>query len=590
MKKDRKPSAQGMMASVVTITVMLLFSVAAVVMYYLTGYLPLLLSGVVFVIPALVNLVLYIPIPRNKLKPEPAIPSDEGETPEKKRFFKKITDGIIKVLRKIGFGFKTAVWYLKTKRTAVTAILVALAVAGANYVYWISVKLTSTYTLTVYVPLVLAGMFVVFIVLEKWCRHVTAAGIAKVVIGNLKGVLAVGKFIWLAFAVSTAFCLLGFFDITKYLIILLTVYFIYFTVFTVLGASVRLIRAEFDTNPDLSVPLPGQKGENMNIISYLEENTGITMRSLWSMRIIKMTVPYAVMACVGVLWLSTGIVQIEASQHGALYRLGKLSDTPLEPGLHFTLPWPVDSVEIYDTDTVKEVTVGYVAEESADNYWTKDHGTNEYKLLLGGGEELVSINLRIHYKINDLMSYLKNSAAPVSLLESAAYEIVTERTIVTDLDTMLSTDRAAFTESFKQELTERVSDFKTGIEVVSVIIESIHPPVEIANIYQQIISAEIYADQLILEAEDTAEVTVTDATREYYKTVNGAKASSLESVANAKASVAEFMASVEADKSYSDAYRYYKYLKAIESAYADAKLVIVGDGVDSSNLYLGNIN
>ncbi len=46
------------------------------------------------------------------------------------------------------------------------------------------------------------------------------------------------------------------------------------------------------------------------------------------------------------------------------------------------------------------------------------------------------------------------------------------------------------------------------------------------------------------------------------------------------------MASVESD---SPDYRYYKYLEALQKAYEYPSLVIVGDGVDSSHLYLGKI-
>ena len=45
------------------------------------------------------------------------------------------------------------------------------------------------------------------------------------------------------------------------------------------------------------------------------------------------------------------------------------------------------------------------------------------------------------------------------------------------------------------------------------------------------------------------------------------------------------MAGVAADSKYSDAYRYYKYMKAISEAYGGARLVIVGKGIDSSNIY-----
>ena len=62
-----------------------------------------------------------------------------------------------------------------------------------------------------------------------------------------------------------------------------------------------------------------------------------------------------------------------------------------------------------------------------------------------------------------------------------------------------------------------------------------------------------------------------------------------EKLAAAKASVTEFMASVEAYNASSDAYKYQKYLAAVRKAYGNANLVILGNGVDQSAIYFGNI-
>ena len=591
MKTSKRPVSVGIAVTAVTIGVTVLSAAAVMVLYFLTGYLPLLLAGIVIFMPAVINLLLFISAPADNVQNTSVTPSETVAEPEyKKPFIKRILHALWRFICKIGRGLRAVFRFIKKKRTVIVACVIALTIAALNYLYWVSVSFNNTHTLKVYVPFVTAVLFIAFIVLEKWAKHAETDGLYKVIVGNIKGVLTVGKFIWLLIAVATTLILLGLIDLTKITVVLVTVYFVYFTVMTVIALAGRLIKQEFGTHPDIAVPLPGQKGEKFDIIGYLEQNTGITMRSLWSMQIIKKTVPYAVMATALVLWLSTGIVQIESNQKGALYRVGKLNDKALEPGIHLTLPWPIDKVEIYDTETVKEVTIGYSAQDVSSNLWTEAHGENEYKLLLGGGNELVSMNLRVHYKIGDVISYLQNSAAPVSLLESAAYEIVTARTIVSDLDSMLAADREAFSESFKSELAERVKEYDIGVEVVSVIVESIHPPVDIADIYQQIISAGIQAEKLRLDAEAKAGVTVTTAEKEYYSAVNGAEADSLKSIADAKASVSEFMASLEADKSYSDAYRYYKYLNAIKSAYKDAKLVIVGEDVDSSNIYLGKIN
>jgi hypothetical protein len=94
---------------------------------------------------------------------------------------------------------------------------------------------------------------------------------------------------------------------------------------------------------------------------------------------------------------------------------------------------------------------------------------------------------------------------------------------------------------------------------------------------------------MILMAQGYAAKTVAGAESSKNGTVSAAQIDYVTKLANAKAEVAEFMAGVEADKAYPSSYRYYKYLAAIGEAYGNAKLVIVGEGIDSSNIYFGSI-
>ena len=303
----------------------------------------------------------------------------------------------------------------------------------------------------------------------------------------------------------------------------------------------------------------------------------------------KKLLPPAILALVLVMWLSTGFVQIEAYQQGALFRLGKLHPKLLEPGFHMTLPWPFDSVDVYDTQSVSKMAIGYVPEGAQDNIWTESHGGEEYRLLLGGGAEIVSINLVVEYRISDLMHYIRSSAAPESLLQAQAYEIITARTISTDLDALLAADREVFAESFREELTAQLSQYNTGLEVVNVVLESIHPPVEIAYIYQDMISAGIDAEYLRIYAHNSANRYIMTAKEAATKAVAEAQANKLKAVGDAQAAVTEFMAAVSADSQYSYPYRFQKYMEAITKAYGNATLIIAGEGVDSRNIYIGSL-
>jgi regulator of protease activity HflC (stomatin/prohibitin superfamily) len=305
---------------------------------------------------------------------------------------------------------------------------------------------------------------------------------------------------------------------------------------------------------------------------------------------VKSVIPYAFIAALLILWGSSGVVQIESSERGALYRFGKLADEPLSAGIHLTLPWPFDRVEVYETGKVQQLSVGYISDESIDNLWTAEHGTEEHRLLLGGGEELVSVNLRIEYRIGDLHAYLKNNAAPEATLQAMAYEALTMRTIGTDLDTLLSTDRVAFADDMCAELRAGVIERGLGLEVVGVVLESIHPPVEIAEIYQKLVSAGIDAERIILLAEAYAAEKVITAETGKLTLIGEATAEKNLALAKAHGSVAEFLAAVEADTAYPDFYRYEKYLAAIADAYGNATIVLVGEGVNTQNIYIGNLS
>ncbi|MBO5327179.1 MAG: protease modulator HflK [Clostridia bacterium] len=608
-KRSQKTIAPPRLAALATALCLVACAVGSILLYVKVLYLPVLLVGLMVFLPAVIDLLLLIPLGQKKEKESVAAAEAEqdGEQTEGKRF-RAVLDWIKALLRRAVRGV-CDLWF--DSRAAVMATLTVLLTAGVNVAFWLMVKSAAIpVNLGYHIPVILVVAFIFFIVLEKWCKHAgdaqrrnlseertehdesgTVDLYHQAVLHSLRGALSVGKVALLIVAIALTVKLLGYFDLTKIAVILIGVLFAYETLFLLISLGVRVIRKEMNVAPELSIPMPGLGGEDLGVISYLEKNTGITMRSLWSIRLIKTVLPYSLIGIFLLLWGFSGVVKIEAYQQGAHYRLGKLQEETLQPGLHMTLPWPFDRVEVYDTEVVGNMTIGYASEQRADNIWTESHSGEEYQLLLGGGKELVSINLRIAYQIDDLQAYLKSSASPESLLQAAAYEAVTARTIVTDLETLLATDRAAFAQSFKEELIARIEPYHTGIAVADVVLESIHPPVGIvAEIYQELISAEIRAQKIVLEAQAKANVTVIEAQTSCEYKLASAMIQKQNSEAAARSEVAEFMASVEADQAYRETYRYYKYLQAITEAYSDAKVVIVGDGIDTKNIYIGNVS
>jgi len=442
---------------------------------------------------------------------------------------------------------------------------------------------------------VLLFIFVVLVIVDKILANTSEEDEgAACLAASARSYIVASRIALILTAVCEAVKLLGFYDLQNIVNVMLCVIFFYCLLFLIVSYAVRAIKRELLSHPEISVPVPFFGHSDLSLSGYLEKNTGISMRSLFSIGLIRRIFPIAFCAGLLLLWLSTGLVEIAPYEEGAVYRFGVLREGFLKPGLNLVLPYPIDKVERYETGTVKSVTIGYIGSTDADVVWTEAHSGEEFKLLLGDGNQLVSVNLRIEYKINDLSSYLKFSNSPEKLLEASAYELITSEIVSTDLETLLSVDRGEFSEEFHELLSEKLTSLgsspigtSTGIEVVSVALESIHPPVAVAGKYQELISAGISAEKALLDAKGYASRTKAEAEASRDSLISSALAEKYTKIAEAEGAVAEFMASVEADSLYSTTYRNMKYLNALSAAYGGSKLVIVGDGIDTSRIWLG---
>ena len=444
-------------------------------------------------------------------------------------------------------------------------------------------------SVTYYHLVMLVVVFILSLIADKFLKHREEEnGAVKAVMRSARAFLNVSKVLAVLYTVHAVLLLIGVYDSSAILLVVLSVLFYYCAVMILVSLSVRLIRKELASYPLVVILLPFVAGgkDELSVLSFLEENTGITLKNLWSLKFLKKVIPFAVLA-VGVLfWLSTGIVYVESHQRGVVYRFGSLKEQPLAPGLHFTLPYPFDKTEVIDTEPVRSVLVGFTSGSGTSNVWTE--GTDD-RFLLGSGDEIVALNIRVEYKIGDVVSYVTKSSAPENVVRAFAYELATDRTMNTDLDTLLAVDREAFASKFLADLRDRVRKSGNGIEVVSVVMESIHPPVEVASVYQQSIAVGIDADRIIKEANGKAAVKLHEAEMDRNRVISTADTFYYRKTAEAKAAVSDFMASVGAYKDYKDAYTYYKYLNAIGSAYQNSNLVIIGEGVDGSRIYWGTL-
>jgi len=213
-------------------------------------------------------------------------------------------------------------------------------------------------------------------------------------------------------------------------------------------------------------------------------------------------------------------------------------------------------------------------------------------LLLGNGNEMAAVNLKVMYVISDLYAYIKTCTHPEAVLNGAAYNALMSRTINTTLDSFLSVDRNSLSVSVLEELSRFCAVENLGVSVVQVIVESIHPPVDIADVYQNVVSASVDKTTLITRAQGYAAAKVIEAHKQSRIAIEQARAMQYHKISDAQKETAVFYAAGEAYRVSGGSYELAKQLDVYEKIISGNKVYVFSPGMENSlsSFIIGKVN
>jgi regulator of protease activity HflC (stomatin/prohibitin superfamily) len=330
--------------------------------------------------------------------------------------------------------------------------------------------------------------------------------------------------------------------------------------------------------PDFSKTTAGSEG----VLDSEEIKLNFSLKSLYTMKYTMRVLPGLFLALGFVLFLSTTVFVVHPHQQAAVYRSGRLERSSIVgEGIHFKPPWPIGRVEIHDVYRINSLQIGYVAFDDPGFLWTQFHG-GDHLLLLGNGNEKVTVNMRIMYNISDLYAYITTSVNPRVILSAAAYEALLDRTVTTTLDAFLNIDRSSLSVSIKEELSQFSARERLGLSVVQIIIEGIHPPAEVAEVYQMVISASIDKNTIITGAETEAERRLIDADRQSRSIVNYAQARQYYRISAAMQEMTVFHAAAEAHSINPESFEMSRYLEIFERIIGNSNVYVFSQGMEDN--------
>ena len=334
------------------------------------------------------------------------------------------------------------------------------------------------------------------------------------------------------------------------------------------------------------------------IAQRLRGQLGIDISRSWAVAYARSAAPPVALFLLLVAWGISGVTRIELGQRGAYERFGAPAAV-LKPGLHMVLPWPFGRVRAIEYGVVHAVMVGAAPgtaaaadtstadgdpPSSANRLWD-DAGGSDMAYLIASRSgtresfETVSAGIRVLYRIGlddaSAQRALYSLADPDGLVRSLSGGLLARFFAARTLTEVLGARREQVADQLRSALQAQLDARHSGLEVVSLVVEAMHPPGGAAQAYRSVQAAQITASTRIAEERGMAQGTLSMAARDAHDAEDNGQATAAEVVSAARADRTRSDADALAYKAGGEAFLLERYLGILRQVLAKSPLEIV---------------
>jgi len=202
----------------------------------------------------------------------------------------------------------------------------------------------------------------------------------------------------------------------------------------------------------------------------------------------------------------TGVWVVQQNEQGVLLRFGRVRSV-LPAGMHFILPYPMETMRLVRTTEVRTMSVGFDYHEG-DQLDPAD--LEEEVQWLTGDTNIVEMQTAIQYIIKSPVEYLFRVAdfsdgQPRDVaLRKAAESVLTFLVARMKVDDVLSSGKARIQEESRVQIQGLVDEMGLGVQVVSVNIVEDNPPPNVIAAFNDVSSAKADRQRLMNVADGYA--------------------------------------------------------------------------------------
>tara|TARA_B100000941_G_scaffold289249_1_gene267825 strand:+ start:487 stop:1566 length:1080 start_codon:yes stop_codon:yes gene_type:complete len=273
------------------------------------------------------------------------------------------------------------------------------------------------------------------------------------------------------------------------------------------------------------------------------------------------------------IWLASGFYRVLPDEQGVVLRFGKYVNQT-QPGLHYHLPFPVESVLTPKVTKVNRIDVGYRSASDTGRA-TSVSDVPEESLMLTGDENIVDIDYSVFWIIKDAGKFLFNIQSPEDTVKSVAETAMREVIARNGIQSILTEGRAQIEIDTQNIMQEILDSYDSGISITQVQTQKADPPKEVIDAFRDVQAAKADKERAQNEAEAYANDVIPRARGEAAQILQQAEAYKREVVALAEGEASRFLAIYNEYRKARTVTQERMYLETMEKVMADINKIII---------------
>jgi membrane protease subunit HflK len=177
------------------------------------------------------------------------------------------------------------------------------------------------------------------------------------------------------------------------------------------------------------------------------------------------------------IWLVwTSVHRLGPEQEGVVTFVGKYART-VGPGIQFTAPFPIESMQKVDTKQIQTTSVGSPKASSENLVLTKD-------------QSIIDMAYDVRWSIKNPELYLFQLDSPDGTVKEVAESAMRAAVANFDLTQAIGPGRGAIEMEVRQRMQQILDEYRAGVLVQSISIRQSDPPAEVNDAFREVNAAQ----------------------------------------------------------------------------------------------------